>query len=56
MVNFICIVLEEVIVVLEKGEVGVVFVLGMVGVMVVLVLFKNGDYLIVLEDLYGGMY
>jgi len=48
--------LEEAIAALEKGEVGVAFASGMAGVMAVLALFKNGDHLIVSEDLYGGTY
>ncbi|TYR79953.1 PLP-dependent transferase [Priestia megaterium] len=48
--------LEEAIAVLEKGETGVAFASGMAGVMAVLALFKNGDHLIVSEDLYGGTY
>ncbi|MED4587403.1 trans-sulfuration enzyme family protein [Priestia flexa] len=48
--------LEDAITVLEEGEVGAAFASGMAGVMAVLALFKNGDHLIVSEDLYGGTY
>ncbi|MCM3003240.1 trans-sulfuration enzyme family protein [Priestia koreensis] len=48
--------LEEAIAVLEEGEVGLAFSSGMAAITSLLYLFKNGDHLVVSEDLYGGTY
>ncbi|MBM7703304.1 trans-sulfuration enzyme family protein [Metabacillus iocasae] len=48
--------LEEAIANLEGGRVGLAFASGMAAITSVLLLFKNGDHLVVSEDLYGGTY
>jgi cystathionine gamma-synthase len=48
--------LEEAIAVLESGAAGFAFASGMAAIASVFSLFKNGDHLIVSEDLYGGTY
>ena len=49
-------VLEEGIAVLEEGVAGYAFASGMAAVTAVLMLYKQGDHLIVVEDCYGGTY
>lgn len=49
-------VLEEGIAALESGTVGLAFSSGMAAITVVLMLYKTGDHLIVIEDCYGGTY
>jgi len=49
-------VLEEGICNLESGTVGLAFASGMAAVTAVLMLYKTGDHLIVVEDCYGGTY
>ena len=49
-------VLEEGIASLESGAVGLAFASGMAAVTAVLMLYKTGDHLIVVEDCYGGTY
>lgn len=49
-------VLEEGIACLESGAVGLAFASGMAAVTAVLMLYKTGDHLIVVEDCYGGTY
>lgn len=44
------------IVVLENGYVGFVFGLGMVVIIVIIMLFLKGDYVILIDDVYGGIY
>ncbi|MFC3884190.1 trans-sulfuration enzyme family protein [Bacillus songklensis] len=48
--------LEDAIAVLESGAAGFAFSSGMAAIAAVFNLFKNGDHLIVSEDLYGGTY
>lgn len=54
--NLICEVLENSIVQLENGYVGFVFLLGMVVILLVLFIFELGDEILVLYDMYGGIY
>ncbi|MBP2625515.1 MAG: Cys/Met metabolism pyridoxal-phosphate-dependent protein [Firmicutes bacterium] len=49
-------VLEEGIATLEGGAIGLAFASGMAAVTAVLLLYKTGDHLIVIEDCYGGTY
>ncbi|MBC8014730.1 MAG: PLP-dependent transferase [Sporomusaceae bacterium] len=49
-------VLEEGIAGLESGAVGLAFASGMAAVAAVLMMYKTGDHLIVVEDCYGGTY
>lgn len=49
-------VLEEGIAVLENGAVGLAFSSGMAAITAVLMLYKSGDHLVVVEDCYGGTY
>lgn len=49
-------VLEEGIAALESGTAGFAFATGMAAITAVLMLYKAGDHLIVLEDCYGGTY
>ena len=49
-------VLEEGIAALEGGAVGLAFASGMAALTAVLLLYKTGDHLIVVEDCYGGTY
>lgn len=49
-------VLEEGIASLESGAVGLAFASGMAAVTAVLMLYKTGDHLVVVEDCYGGTY
>jgi cystathionine gamma-synthase len=49
-------VLEEGIADLECGSVGLAFASGMAAVTAVLMLYKTGDHVIVVEDCYGGTY
>lgn len=50
------IVFEEIIVVLEGGIRGFVFSLGMVVILIVFLLLLQGDYVFVIEDVYGGIF
>lgn len=54
--NFICYVLEMVIVDLENGMCGYVFVFGLVVIFIVLELLDKDSYLVVVDDVYGGIY
>lgn len=54
--NFIWYVLEEFIKEIEGGYVGFVFGSGMVVIIVVFMLFNSGDYVLIIDDVYGGMY
>ncbi|KUO65895.1 MAG: cystathionine gamma-synthase [Gracilibacter sp. BRH_c7a] len=49
-------VLESAIANLERGCKGLAFASGLAGITTVLSLFKQGDHLIVTEDLYGGTF
>ena len=49
-------VLEEGIARLEKGVAGFAFASGMAAITAVLMLYKAGDHLIIVEDCYGGTY
>ncbi len=49
-------VLEEGIAALESGAVGLAFSSGMAAITAVLMLYKTGDHLVVVEDCYGGTY
>jgi len=49
-------VLEEGMASLENGAVGLAFASGMAAVTTVLMLYKTGDHIIVVEDCYGGTY
>lgn len=49
-------VLEDAIAGLERGCKGLAFASGMAAITTVLSLFKQGDHLIVTEDLYGGTF
>jgi cystathionine gamma-synthase len=49
-------VLEEGIAALESGSVGLAFSSGMAAITAVLMLYKTGDHLVVVEDCYGGTY
>ncbi len=49
-------VLEEGIATLESGAVGLAFASGMAAITAILMLYKTGDHLIVVEDCYGGTY
>jgi len=49
-------VLEEGIAKLEGGTLGLAFASGMAAVTAVLMVYKTGDHLIVVEDCYGGTY
>jgi cystathionine gamma-synthase len=49
-------VLEEGIAALEEGAVGLAFASGMAAITAVLMLYKTGDHLVVIEDCYGGTY
>lgn len=49
-------VLEEGIATLERGAVGLAFASGMAAITAVLMLYKTGDHLVVVEDCYGGTY
>jgi cystathionine gamma-synthase len=49
-------VLEEGIAALESGTVGLAFSSGMAAITAVLMLYKTGDHLVVVEDCYGGTY
>lgn len=49
-------VLEEGIATLESGAVGLAFASGMAAISTVLMIYKTGDHLIVVEDCYGGTY
>ena len=49
-------VLEEAMADLEGGAAGVAFSTGMAAVTAVLMLFRSGDHLVVVEDCYGGTY
>jgi len=48
--------LEEGIAALEAGSAGFAFATGMAAITAVLMIYKAGDHLIVLEDCYGGTY
>lgn len=50
------IVFEEIIVVLEGGMRGFVFSLGMVVILIVFLFLLQGDYVFVIEDVYGGIF
>ncbi|HEX3030790.1 MAG TPA: aminotransferase class V-fold PLP-dependent enzyme, partial [Bacillota bacterium] len=49
-------VLEEGMAVLEGGSKGFAFATGLAAITTILMLFKQGDHLVVTEDLYGGTY
>jgi len=49
-------VLEEGIASLESGAVGLAFASGMAAITAILMLYKTGDHVIVVEDCYGGTY
>ena len=49
-------VLEEAIAELEGGSEGFAFASGMAAITALLMLFKTGDHLLVVEDCYGGTY
>jgi len=49
-------VLEEGIAKLESGSLGLAFASGMAAVTALLMVYKTGDHLIVVEDCYGGTY
>jgi len=49
-------VLEDGIAKLEGGIVGLAFASGMAAITAVLMVYKTGDHLIVVEDCYGGTY
>lgn len=49
-------VLEEAIAALEGGSDGFAFASGMAAITAVLMLFKTGDHIVVVEDCYGGTY
>lgn len=49
-------ILEEGIAQLEKGTLGLAFASGMAAITAVLMTYKTGDHLIVIEDCYGGTY
>ncbi|MCC5465188.1 trans-sulfuration enzyme family protein [Pelosinus baikalensis] len=49
-------VLEEGIATLENGAVGLAFASGMAAITAILMLYKTGDHLVVVEDCYGGTY
>lgn len=49
-------VLEEGIAKLEGGTLGLAFASGMAAVTAVLMIYKTGDHLIIVEDCYGGTY
>jgi len=49
-------VLEDGIAALEEGAAGFAFASGMAAVTAVLMLYKTGDHLVVVEDCYGGTY
>lgn len=56
MVNLMWMVFESLIIEFEGGVVGYVFGLGMAVIMVVMMLFDSGDYVILMDDVYGGIY
>ena len=49
-------VLEEGIAMLEGGTLGLAFASGMAAVTALLMIYKTGDHLVVIEDCYGGTY
>lgn len=49
-------ILEEAIAALENGSDGFAFASGMAAITAVLMLFKTGDHIVVVEDCYGGTY
>lgn len=49
-------ILEEAIAALEGGSDGFAFASGMAAITAVLMLFKSGDHILVVEDCYGGTY
>ncbi|MFD1848443.1 methionine biosynthesis PLP-dependent protein [Oceanobacillus bengalensis] len=49
-------ILEEGIATLEKGDAGYACSSGMAAIQLVFSLFKSGDHLIAIEDIYGGTY
>jgi len=49
-------VLEEGIAALESGAVGLAFASGMAAITAILMVYKTGDHLVVVEDCYGGTY
>lgn len=49
-------VLEEGIATLEGGAVGLAFSSGMAAITAILMIYKSGDHLVVVEDCYGGTY
>jgi len=49
-------VLEEGVAGLENGAVGLAFASGMAAITAVLMIYKTGDHLVVVEDCYGGTY
>lgn len=48
--------LENTLAILEHGKAGFAFTSGVAAVAAALALFKNGDHVIVSDDLYGGTY
>lgn len=49
-------VLEEGIALLEGGSLGLAFASGMAAITALLMIYKAGDHVIVIEDCYGGTY
>lgn len=49
-------ILEEGIATLEGGSLGLAFASGMAAITAVLMIYKTGDHLVVVEDCYGGTY
>lgn len=49
-------VLEEGLAELESGAAGFVFASGMAAITAILMIYKSGDHIIVVEDCYGGTY
>lgn len=48
--------LEELMAVLEEGHAGFAFSSGMAAITAVMMLFSNGDHIILTDDVYGGTY
>ena len=48
--------LEELMAVLEEGHAGFAFSSGMAAITAVMMLFSNGDHIVLTDDVYGGTY
>lgn len=48
--------LEKLIADLEGGEAGFAFASGMAAITAVMMLFQNGDHIVLTDDVYGGTY